>query len=175
MESLEQLYKPIIQKIIDDNRRFYGFQQIIEWDFFANENVAIVGMVSNNLKLQINLYSVEVAYTRNEPLNIEYFILHEIRHIYQRLFILYCRQNYIEDISAIQWERELNGYISIEQDENTYYNQSIEFDAFCYSYAVMMYKYGKVPYIDYPKFYHLTDEFDNKVSKWMRIFESQNL
>lgn len=174
IKQLEQKYKPVIQKIIDDNKKFYGFEQTVEWDFFTNEKVAVFGMASSDLKLHINIYSVDFAFTRNEPLQIECFILHEIRHIYQRLSVLNCRQNNIEDYLAMQWEKELSNYISMEQDVNAYFNQYLEFDAFCYSYAIMLYKYGKVPYIDYPEFYHSNDEFDCMVTKWLEVFKSRN-
>ncbi len=63
--------------------KFYRFGKSINWQFFYNERVAIFGRYDNKMDvLSINICSVAFSFERNEPLHIEYFILHEIRHVF---------------------------------------------------------------------------------------------
>lgn len=50
IEELKKQYKPIVQALIDSNIKFYGFNNKIEWEFFANENTAIFGFSKQDLK-----------------------------------------------------------------------------------------------------------------------------
>ena len=167
-------YTPIIQNIINENRKFYGFNDEIKWEFFFDENVDLIATATKNLKLKININSVEFAYKNNEPLVIEQFILHEIRHIWQRLFVQSSRLGYCcNEKLAAQYEFEFNNYCNIYQDKEIYYNQQIEFEAFIFSYSVMRYKYGNISYITYPKFYDEKNiNIQNYVDKWINSFES---
>ena len=47
-------------------------------------------------------------------------------------------------------------------------------DAFAYSYAVMMYKYGEVKYLYVPKAYQ-NNEFDRIVNEWQVAFKNEEL
>ena len=175
IEELKRQYTPIVQDLIDSNIKFYGFNHKIEWEFFANENTAIFGSSKQDLKLYINIYSVIHSYELNEPLQIEYFILHEIRHIYQRLSVLINKQNDNNNEMAKQWDYEFTHYIKPNENVIDYYNQHIEFDAFTYAYSIMIYKYNKISYIDYPRYYHSFNDFDIVVNNWINIFKNQNL
>ena len=55
-----------------------------------------------------------------------------------------------------------------------YFAQDMEMDAFAYSYAVMMYKYGEVKYLYVPKAYH-NNKFDRIVNEWQVAFKNEGL
>lgn len=116
-----------------------------------------------------------------QPLHIEYFLLHEIRHIYQHLEI----EDYRTDPSkcnsvelAREWSEEENNYVmALDKDGNEnaeYFAQDMEMDAFAYSYAVMKYKYGEVEYLYIPKAY-INEEFDKIVAEWQETFKNEGL
>lgn len=177
-KSLENKYTPIIQKIIDDNKKFYGFESAINWQFFVDQDVRLIATANSKLELRINIISVDYAYQKNEPFMIEFFILHEIRHLYQR----YCaylleKDNCPPNIQlATIYKSEFANYCNIYKNREVYYTQQVEFEAFIFSYAVMRYKYGDIKYIKYPEFY---DEQNIDVKKhieyWFKIFKAQNL
>lgn len=157
LESLKTKYHSVIQKIIDENEPFYQFEIQVHWNFFHDDNVALVAFCDKGFNIQINILAVVKAYEElNQPLMIELFILHEIRHLFQR----FCVQDlYYNDPpklaipQAQQWANEFNNYIKATDNIELYYSQSIEFDAFSFSHAVMLYKYGNVEYIIPPKFW----------------------
>lgn len=180
-EELRIRYSPLITSIINDNVKYFRFRETIKWQFGFDERVAIVACCDRNTNiLTINIGAVDFALRINEPLQIEYFLLHEIRHIYQHKEIA----DYTNDISACnnpelakKWADEENNYVAaINQDgkENTdYFRQDLEFDAFAFAYAVMKYKYGDIPYISVPKAYG--KEFFQVVEDWIETFEAENL
>ena len=174
MDNLKEIYKPVIQKIIDNNKKFYNFSNLVEWDFFENENIAIVGKCQSDFKLYININSVHFAYSINEPLQIEYFLLHEIRHIYQKRLIYDYELKNINKPLADLWKKELQTYKNTEACINNYYQQNIEFDAYSFSYAVMIYKYGNINYIIPPKCYRDQIQFKERVNKLLCLFKSKN-
>lgn len=91
MEELETLrieFEPIIKSIINDNAKFYQFTQEVKWQYIYNEDYALVAKCDSNLTININIAAISHMRKVNQPLMLEYFILHEIRHLYQRLFIL---------------------------------------------------------------------------------------
>jgi len=55
-------------------------------------------------------------------------------------------------------------------DVDAYYNQSIEFDAFAFSYAVMLYKYGKIDYINPPERLKADGRFNRSVQIYIEHF-----
>ncbi len=174
--KIEQ-FRPIIQNIIDSNKKFYCFNNKIEWDFFDNPNIAIMALIDKDLKLNININSVIHAYDINEPLQIEYFILHEIRHIYQRRIVFEYqlnKNNCPNREFAQQCEYEFNHYINMNEDKERYYSQQIEHDAYLFSYSVMLYKYGKISYINPPEFYENLD-VKSHIEKWITVFKNQAL
>ena len=180
-EILNVRYASIINKIIDDNIKFYRFRETIKWRFGYDERVAIFAWCDRNTNiLTVNIGSVDFAFSINEPLHIEYFLLHEIRHIYQHKEIADYKNNISacnDPVLAKKWAEEEENYvpaISNNGKENAeYFKQDLEFDAFAFAFAVMKYKYGEIPYINKPSKYG--EEFDNVVNDWCRIFKQDGL
>ena len=82
-ERLQLQYSPIISDIMNSNVRFYRTNQTIRWGFGYNERVAIFAWCNRKTNIvTVNIAAVDFALQQNEPLDIEYFLLHEIRHIY---------------------------------------------------------------------------------------------
>ena len=181
LEALSIKYAPIITNIINENVKFFRFRETIKWQFGFDERVAIFACCDRKTKiLTINIAAVDFALRINEPLHIEYFVLHEIRHIYQYMEI----DDYINNSSdcnnaelAQKWAKEVERYapaINKEGNENPeYYKQDLEFDAFAFAFAVMKYKYGDIPYIQKPTKYG--EEFDETVEGWCQTFQSEGL
>ena len=174
---LENKFRPIIQKFIDDNKKFYGFENRINWGFFINEDVGLIATNNAKLELKVNIIAVDFAYKNNQPLMIEYFILHEIRHIYQRYFASLLSSDNCPNIPlAIQYKTEFENYCNIYQNREIYYTQQIEFEAFAFSYSVIKYKYGNIEYIRYPAFYDEQQiNIEKHINQWLTIFMNQNL
>lgn len=174
LEQLKSKYEPIIQQIIDNNSIFFRFEAPVRWEFFEDQNIAITARV-DNYALKINIRSIIFAYeVKNEPLQIEYFILHEIRHLYQRLAILsYKKQSTPINHQIERWKVEFENYLPPQINTAEYYKQMIEFDAFAFSYSVMLFKYGPVPYIQPPQFYieNYPDEFKFAIDKYLQNFK----
>lgn len=180
-EILTIRYTPLITNIINDNVQFFRFRETIKWRFGFDERVAIFACCDRITNiLTINIASVDYALRINESRQIEYFLLHEIRHIYQHIEI----EDYKNNTSACnnwelaqKWAAEEEQYISAldkEGKENAeYYEQDMEFDAFAFAFAVMKYKYGEIPYIQKPTKYG--EEFDETVAGWCQTFQSEGL
>lgn len=180
-EALSIKYAPFITNIIKENVKFFRFRETIKWGFGFDERIAIFACCDRKTKiLTINIGAVDYALRINEPLHIEYFVLHEIRHIYQYMEI----DDYKNNSSACsnpdlaqKWANEAEQYkpaINKEGNENPdYYKQDLEFDAFAFAFAVIKYKYGKIPYIEKPTCYG--DEFDKTVDEWCKTFQSEHL
>lgn len=177
MEELGELkieFTPIIQSIINDNTKYFSFTQEVKWQYIDNKDITMIASCDRNLTININIVAISHMRKINQPLMLEYFILHEIRHLYQRLFIsqYYLKPDDFNYKRAKQWLTEFNNYTNIYQDRSRYYYQSIEFDAFAFSYAVMLYKYGKVDYIFPPEIYNNDDIFYSVVDKYISHFKS---
>lgn len=181
-ERLQQQYSPIISDIINSDVEFYRTNQTIRWKFGYDERVAIFAWCNRKTNIvTVNIAAVDFALQQNEPLDIEYFLLHEIRHIYQHLEI----EDYRNDPTkcnnaelAKKWSEEEDNYVTAlneEGKENTgYFSQDMEMDAYAYSYAVMKYKYGEVEYLYIPQAYQ-NDEFDEIVNEWQVTFKNEGL
>lgn len=174
LDNAKTKYQPVIQEIIDRNKPFYQFASEVHWSFYQDDIIARVAFCDKGFNIRVNILSVLKAYEEfNQPLMIEYFILHEIRHFYQRLCVQALNNNSLPESSkqkAEQWSEEWNHYIAPTDDAEGYYLQSIEFDAFSFSYAVMTYKYGKVGYITPPEFLLENTPFIDVVQKWLKHF-----
>ena len=180
-EALNVKYAPLITRIINDNVKFFRFRETIKWRFGFDDQVAIFAWCDRKTNiLTINIGAVDFALRINEPLQIEYFLLHEIRHIYQHKEIADYKNNIAACNNpelAKKWADEEDNYIvAVNQNgkENAeYYKQDLEFDAFAFAYAVMKYKYGKIPYITIPKAYG--EEFSQVVEDWDKTFKIEKL
>lgn len=181
-EMLQSLYSPVISRIIDSNQRFYRTNQTIKWKFGFDDRLAIFAWCNRKTNIVIiNIAAVEYSFQINEPLNIEYFLLHEIRHIYQHLEIEDYHNNptICNNIElAKRWSEEEVSYISAVDgsgnENKEYFSQDMELDAFAYAFAVMKYKYGNVPYLYVPVAYQ-NEEFDNIVNDWLSTFKKEEL
>ena len=181
-ETLQKRYSPIISNIINSNIKFYRTNQTIRWQFGFDERVAIFACCDRKTNIiTVNIAAVDFSFQRKEPLHIEYFLLHEIRHIYQHLEIKDYKENPSKcnnQTLAEKWANEEANYIgAIDKngfENKEYFEQDMEMDAFAYAYAVMKYKYGEVPYLYLPKTYE-KDEFYGIVDEWMDTFERERL
>ena len=171
LELLSKAYAPIIDRIIKDNVRFYRFERTIYWRFTYDERDSIMATTNrNNNVISINLKSVMRAYAEKDLKTIEYFLLHEIRHVFQHLIIADYKNE--EEISISKeivekWIGEQKNYVQ-SLDENgkenkEYFLQDSEMDAYAFSYAVMKYKYKNVnlyiPPVYGNEFWSIVDEF----------------
>ena len=185
--ALIHKHSSFISEIFYSYRNFYKHVEQFNWMPMWNDiNVDIIASCNRKSNIiSINPASVDHAFQINEPLQIEYFVLHEMRHAYQNLEI----KKYKEDPSkcvnaelAKRWMEEQDTYVpplnaNGEQNLN-YYKQSLEFDAYAYAYSIMKYKYGDIPYILPPKSYQngeLKEEFDITIDKWIKAFEEGKL
>lgn len=179
--ALQRHYSPLISNLIASNVRFYRFNKKIRWQFTYDEKVAVFACYSNSSDLlSINICSVAFAFEQNEPLQIEYFLLHEIRHIFQFSEMSDFKNglNTCIDANIVQkWISENENYagaLNKDGSENQdYFKQDMEFDAYAFAYAVMKYKYGEIPYLYKPSKYG--EEFDKTVESWCQTFQLEKL
>lgn len=181
---LQRTYAPIIKDLIESNCKFYRTNQTIRWRFGVEESSAIMGSCDRKTNIiTVNLEAVDEAFLCGEPLQIEYFILHEIRHLYQHLEIA----DYKKDPSlcnnhvlAQKWCEEEQNYVKALDEQGNeneqYFLQDMEMDAYAYAYAVMLYKYGreKISYLYLPKVYE-NDEFTDIINEWIQAFKEEGL
>ena len=174
MQRVEK-YKQIIRDIINSDVKFFGFDNSVEWEFFEDSSIANAEKTDSSFKLYININSVEFAYEIDQPLQIELFILHEIRHIYQRRFLLSYKTgaDCPNPELAQVYEWEFNHYVPPSYKEG-YYSQQTEFEAFAFSHAVMLYKYGEIHYLEPPSFLKSLG-IQNHIDKWLDIFRQRRL
>lgn len=180
-ELLSKAYGPIVTKIINDNVRFYRFIEKIKWRFGYDENIAIIANCNRNTNIiTINLKAFMDSYFAKDLLTIEYFLLHEIRHVFQHS----CIKDYTEnkEVSVGEdliktWIKESENYATA-CDENgnereEYFSQDLEMDAYAFSYAVMKYKYDDVSMLYVPEVFG--DDFYEIVESWLNTFSDENL
>ena len=176
-EQLKMKYISVIEKVISENKFFYLFNHQIPWRFYWDDNAAIVAHINKAvLGIEINLKSVYIAYEEaNQPLAIEWYILHEIRHIYQHLRVREYEQGSSageEDQYAKLCQESFDSYIQPQDEAGKpnpdYYYNYVEFDAFSYSYAIMLFKYGHVDYITPPQYYG--EDFYRVVNERLKTF-----
>lgn len=179
-EKYNQILAPIISKMISDNHKFYQISETIKWGFGYDKNLSIMGTcnrVSNEIHL--NIFSVIKAYEDDNLKNVEYFINHEARHIFQHIKIKEYKTGINSGVNPClieKWIYEGEHYIkSLREDgkENTkYFEQDSEFDAYAFAYAVMKYKYINVGDLYVPRCYG--NDFYNVVEDWLRYFKENN-
>ncbi len=182
-EILRKHYAPMIEKIINSNVDFYRTNQTIRWNFGHDKRCEIFGACDRKTNvITLNIESVHSAIQQNEPLQIEYFLLHEIRHIYQRLEIEDFKQNPAKcnnaDLARKWSEEEANYIAALNKDDKEnagYFQQDMELDAYAYAFAVMKYKYGEIPYLYVPKAYEGESKFSQIVCEWLQAFKTEGL
>lgn len=182
-EILRKHYAPMIEKIINSNVDFYRTNQTVRWNFGHDKRCEIFGVCDRKTNvITLNIESVHSAIQQNEPLQIEYFLLHEIRHIYQHLEKETYKINPLQCNNADlarKWLEEEKDYIPALNKENKenagYFKQDMELDAYAYAFAVMKYKYGNVPYLYIPKAYEGNSEFAEIVDNWIQVFQEEGI
>ena len=179
-ELFSKAYEPIITKLISENIKFYRFHETIKWCFYYDENMAIMATCDRNTNvININLKSFMYAYLSRDLYTIEYYLLHEIRHVFQHLIILDYKNGKeipINEDIVKKWIYEFEHYIkSIDNKGNgnpNYFLQDSEMDAYAFSYAVMKYKYNNIkPWI----YENYGDDFWNLVNDWIETFKEEKL
>ncbi|MBO7573823.1 MAG: hypothetical protein J6T25_03505 [Bacilli bacterium] len=148
-KRLIEVYSPLIKLLIESNQIYTDIDEPIKWCFAWDDNVSITATVNRITNvLSINLAFVDAAFKCNKVYEIEYFILHEIRHIYQHIQIVLYKdgKSEIGEEYIKRWIVEGENYIkSLDKDGNEnikYFKQDCELDAYAFSYAVMHHKYS---------------------------------
>ena len=123
-------------------------------------------------------------YMAGDLYTVEYFLLHEIRHIFQHLIIedyQNGREVPFDSKLVEQWifENNKENYIkALDENGNEndgYFKQDIEIDAYAFSLAVMKYKYDEklIQHLYVP--HQFGDAFWNIVTDWIRYFKEEKL
>lgn len=184
LKLLSTSYASIIKSLIEQDAKFFMFKEPIKWAFNYGEESAVIAAVGKDSVVHINLFSVMSHYLAKDLYTVEYFLLHEIRHIFQHL-IIDDYQNGKEvpfDSKLVeQWMFEDNkeNYIkALDQNGNEndgYFKQDIEMDAYAFSLAVMKYKYDekRIKHLYIP--HQFEDDFWNIVNDWIKYFKEEKL
>ncbi len=179
-ERLRKKYEPIVTDMIRSNSCFYRSSKMIKWRFDCDDNEAIIATYDRkNDLVSINLKSIARADSGSDLKIIEYFLLHEIRHLFQNELIVDYRNGKEGPICKEiieKWIYESENYIKASDSEgnenSNYFLQDLEMDAYAFSYAVMKYKYGDLN-LYVPPIYG--DEFNNIVNDWIASFKEEGL
>ena len=184
LKILSKSYAPIINSLIEKDAKFFMFKETIKWGFNYGEESEVMAVVGNDNIVHINLFSVMNYYLSRDLYTIEYFLLHEIRHIFQHLIIEDYRNGKevsLDSKLVEQWIFEDNkeNYIkALDENGNEnddYFKQDIEIDAYAFSLAVMKYKYDEkiIRHLYVP--HQFGDAFWNIVNDWIRYFKEEKL
>ena len=179
-EKLSKQYSSLVKDLIEDNFLYTNINERIKWTFGWDDNPAITATVSRGTNIiSVNVVFVDRAYRENRVFDIEYFLLHEMRHIYQHIQIqkYKSKEHTIGEAFILKWIEEGKNYIkSLDENGNEnpdYYKQDCELDAYAFSYAVMSYKYSRKynPLLFVPEIYkhELKEEFDSAVSEFLGV------
>lgn len=174
-------YSKIIAKFIIDNVRFFRFSETIKWQFVKNPDISIIASVNRSTNvISVNYNSVDYAYKTNDLMTIEYFLLHEIRHVFQHLIISDYKNKQPVSIPieiVEKWVFEMNHYVKAVDNKGNenkgYFEQDCEMDAYAFSYAVMKYKYENVSSLYLPPTFG--DEFYEIVNLFIETFKNEKL
>ena len=181
LNKLSEQYSPLIKWLIESNQIYTNIHTPIKWMFGWDENLAITAAVDRKTNiLSVNVLFVDDAYKNNRIFEIEYFLLHEMRHIYQHNQIeLYKNNEQTIDPKYIElWIKEGQNYVkSLDKNGNEnieYFKQDCELDAYAFSYAIMHHKYQGIydSTLWLPDIYknELKAEFDSAVDDFLKSF-----
>lgn len=182
IKEISKEFESLIRNMIVDNYKFYGFNDKITFGFGYDDNASIMGTCNRkNNAITLNVNSLLVAKERNDYLDVEYFVIHEIRHIFQHLIIQDYKENKpieISDKYVKKWIEELQDYqkalLPNGEENPLYFKQDSELDAYAFSYAVMLYKYGKERIKNLYVYEGYGEEFWNIVNDWLIYFKENN-
>ena len=126
--------------------------------------------------MSANVVFVDEAYQENRIFNIEYFLLHEMRHIYQNIQVekFKTNRNIISDSYILKWIKENKNYIkALDESGNEnldYFKQDCELDDYAFAYSVMNQKcfgrYNKNLFVQDIYQYELKEVFDSAVQEF---------
>jgi hypothetical protein len=179
LEALEILYYSNIENLIDKDQRFFRFQGKPKFDFFQNEDIRIFGKQKNNV-IFLNIFAIDEAYRRKASDEVEYFLLHEIRHLFQHEEV-FCLNNNSEiaigsDIIR-KWDYEFSHYSPATDEKGNasqaYAKQDCEIDAYAFAYGVMKYKGKDVDKLFLPPESKI--EILKMSEEWVKQFKSENI
>lgn len=181
-EKLSEKYGQLISELINTNSIYTNINETIKWAFAWDENPAITGAVNRETNIMsINVVFVDRAYKDKRIFDIEYFLLHEMRHIYQHIQIerYSVNKNTIDPAFILKWIEEGKNYIkALDENGNenpNYFKQDCEFDAYAFSYAVMNHKYSERinSFLFIPSIYEneLKKEFKEAVNDFLNSFK----
>lgn len=183
IKLISNKYDDVVNKIIGSNLDFYGFHKTIKWCFRDYDQISIVATCDKKTDvISINAKAFLKSLNEDNLLTVEYYLLHEIRHIFQHLLIKdYERHEevFLEEEIIKKWIFENKHYVkSLDENgkENSeYFLQDSEMDAYAFSLAVMRYKYPqeKIEHLYVPPIYGA--EFYRIVDDWIKMFQEENL
>lgn len=177
-DEYNSILSPIVSKMINDNYKYYQINEKIFWSFEYDSDLSIMGTCSRDKnEIHLNIFSVKKAFYEGLLIDVEYFIVHEIRHIFQHIEIRKYKagiESAVDTNLIKKWIYE-NEHYEKALDENgnenpEYFKQDSEFDAYAFSYALMKYKYKNVSKLYVPNYYG--KEFYETVDYWIDIFKT---
>ena len=126
LKILSKSYAPIIKSLIEKDAKFFMFKETIKWCFNYGEESEVMAAVGNDNIVHINLFSVMNYYLSGDLYTIEYFLLHEIRHIFQHLII----EDYRNGKEVSFDSKLIEQWIFEDNKENYIKNQCRAFNTF---------------------------------------------
>lgn len=176
-EALSRRYSPLIKWIIESNQIYTNIDRPIRWGLRWKADVAIAAETNRKTNLlSVNLAFVKESYENGRIYEIEYFLLHEMRHVFQHVQIEYSENGkaMVDEGLIKQWKMKGENYIkALDENGNEvpdYFKQDCELDAYAFSFAVMHLKYGGEydPFLYVPKIYQ--HELEKAFSFAVQIF-----
>jgi hypothetical protein len=177
-----QDYVGMVSTIIDSNQQFYRSSKKIRWAFKNDNNISVFACYRKKEDIVlINYLAVEDAMENNRLPDIEYFTMHEIRHMFQQEEINDYKNNkpiFVDESIIKKWILEDSNYhsatVNNEEGLKEYFSQDEEIDAYAYAYAIMEYKYGqKISYLYMPEYNK--KEFVRLKNEWIKAFKNESI
>lgn len=183
IKQLTTKYSPLVKWLFESNQIYTNIDETIRWFLVWDDNTAITAAVNRKTNIiRVNLAFINEAYNSNRIYDIEHFLLHEMRHVYQHIQIKKSenKENTVGDKYIERWIKEGSSYISSvdkEGKENIdYFKQDCELDAYAFSFAIMHIKYhGMYDSLLYmPEIYknELKEEFDSAVKDFLETYSN---
>ena len=167
-KKLSEKYSPLIKWLIESNQIYTSVDKTIKWRFAWDENLAMTAAVDRKTNvLSVNALFVDDAYKNNRIFEIEYFLLHEMRHIYQHIQIAKYKdgKNDVGSQYIEKWIKENENYEqSVDKagiENINYPKQDCELDAYAFAYTVMHCKYHGM----YDSFLYVPEIYKNELRK----------
>ena len=174
------IFEPIINKMIKDDFKYLMINEKIKWCFGFDENATIMGACNRKTNvITLNILSLIHAYKNQLMIDVEYFLVHEMRHIFQHLEIKefkHGNETVVDKDIIEKWIYESRNYVvaldSNGKENEEYFRQDSEMDAYAFSFAFMKYKYGKekIENLYLPKAYE--EDFFSIVNDFIEFFKS---